>query len=46
MFGLPEIDGGTVNVEVWKGELEHHSELQKVWVQLTGVAPDWLNGQS
>lgn len=41
MFGLPEIEGVTVNVEVWKGTLEYHNELQKVWLQLEGVAPAW-----
>ena len=41
LFGLPELEGVTVNVEVWKGVLEHHSELQKVWLQLDGVAPAW-----
>ncbi|XBH97997.1 hypothetical protein VPH35_127577 [Triticum aestivum] len=40
-FGLPEIDGVSVNVEVWKGEMEFHAELQSVWLQLRGVAPAW-----
>ena len=41
LFGLTELHGVIVNVEVWKGTLEHHSELQKVWLQLDGVAPAW-----
>uniref|UniRef100_A0A453SUP7 CCHC-type domain-containing protein n=1 Tax=Aegilops tauschii subsp. strangulata TaxID=200361 RepID=A0A453SUP7_AEGTS len=41
LFGLPEMDGVTVNVEVWKGTLEHYSELQKVWLKLEGIAPAW-----
>ena len=40
-FGLPEIDGVTVNVKLWKGEMEYHAELQSVWLQLRGVAPNW-----
>lgn len=40
-FGLPEMEGVTVNVEEWKGDLEHHAELHTVWLQLTGVAPKW-----
>lgn len=40
-FGLPEMEGVIVNVEEWKGELEHLAELQTVWLQLTGVAPKW-----
>lgn len=40
-FGLPELDGVTVNVEVWKGEMDHYAELQTVWLQLSGVAPAW-----
>ena len=44
LFGLPEMEGVTVNVEAWKGILEHYGELQKVWLQLEGIAPAWLNG--
>lgn len=40
-FGLPEIEGVSVNVEEWNGEMEHHAELQTVWLQLRGVAPNW-----
>lgn len=40
-FGLPEIEGVTVNVEVWKGEMKHHAELQTVCLQLRGMAPTW-----
>uniref|UniRef100_A0A8R7Q0Z2 CCHC-type domain-containing protein n=1 Tax=Triticum urartu TaxID=4572 RepID=A0A8R7Q0Z2_TRIUA len=40
-FGLPETEGVSVNVEVWKGEMEFHAELQSVWLQLRGVAPAW-----
>ena len=40
-FGLPEMEGVTVNVEEWNGEMEHVAELQTVWLQLIGVAPKW-----
>ena len=39
-FGLPEIDGVSVNVEVWKGEMEYHVELQTVWLQEIQVTLD------
>lgn len=38
-FGLPEMEGVSVKVETWKGVMEHHAELQTVWLKLSGVEP-------
>lgn len=35
------IEGVTVNIEVWDGELDHAEELQEVWLQLRGLKPSW-----
>lgn len=41
LFGLPAKDGVTVNVEVWKGELEHFEDLHNIRVELEGLEPNW-----
>lgn len=39
-FGL-SIEGLTVNIETWVGELDHVEELQEVSLQLRGLKPYW-----
>jgi hypothetical protein len=32
-----------VEVKEWIGELDHFSELSKIWIQLDGISPKWCD---
>lgn len=42
MFGLPDVEGVTVKVEEWKGELDHYIELLQVRLHLREVNSSWV----
>jgi hypothetical protein len=36
-------EGVQVEVKEWTGDLDHFSELSKVWIQLDGISPKWCD---